>query len=213
MASAKEEILSKIKKALSVENVAPVIPDLESEIYSPLADEDLVVAFATIFKEKGGELLYCRSEEDLMAGIHNFLTTYKFTKVHAWDEITAEFLQDQDCKVITHDKELENIEVAFTICETLVARTGSIFVSSANLSGRRLTIYPPHHAVIAVASQIVPDIEDALNQMHRIYAAGLPSMLSLITGPSRTADIEKTLVLGAHGPKRLTLFLLDDMQA
>jgi L-lactate dehydrogenase complex protein LldG len=42
------------------------------------------------------------------------------------------------------------------------------------------------------------------------YGATLPSMLSLTTGPSRTADIEKTLVLGAHGPRRLTLFLLED---
>ncbi|MBC7447901.1 MAG: LUD domain-containing protein, partial [Hymenobacteraceae bacterium] len=62
----------------------------------------------------------------------------------------------------------------------------------------------------AHCSQVVADIRPALELMQRRYGRRLPSMLSLITGPSRTADIEKTLVLGAHGPRQLVVFLLDD---
>ena len=64
--------------------------------------------------------------------------------------------------------------------------------------------------VLAQPSQVVAEIADALATAQSRYGAGLPSMLSLTTGPSRTADIEKTLVLGAHGPRRLTLFMLED---
>ena len=212
MPSAKDEILGKIRKALSVGNDAPVAPDLTSPIYAPLPDEDLVVAFAHMFKEKGGELIYASSEEELSEGISGFLYAYQYRQVYVWDTIAADFLADQNCQVITNDKNLEDIEVAFTICEMMVARTGSIVVSSAKASGRRLSIYPPHHVVIAAASQIVADIDDAFKALKRLYPEQLPSMVSMITGPSRTADIEKTLVLGAHGPKRLTLFLLDDIE-
>ena len=212
MPSAKEEILGKIRKALAVGNEAPVAPDLTSPIYAPLPDEDLVVAFAQIFKAKGGELFHASSEEDLSEGMNSFLQAYGYKEVHVWDPIAAEFLTDQNCKLITNDKNFEQVEVGFTICEMMVARTGSILVSSAKASGRRLTIYPPHHVVIAAASQIVADIDDAFKALKRLYPEHLPSMVSMITGPSRTADIEKTLVLGAHGPKRLTLFLLDDLQ-
>jgi L-lactate dehydrogenase complex protein LldG len=54
------------------------------------------------------------------------------------------------------------------------------------------------------------DLKDSFSLIKKKYGTNLPSMLSVITGPSRTADIEKTLVLGAHGPKDLYVFLLDD---
>jgi L-lactate dehydrogenase complex protein LldG len=77
--------------------------------------------------------------------------------------------------------------------------------------GRRLTIYPPIHVVVAFASQIVPDLPEGIAYLRQLHPEGLPSMVSLVTGPSRTADIEKTLVLGAHGPKELHVILIDDL--
>ena len=65
--------------------------------------------------------------------------------------------------------------------------------------------------MVARASQLVPDIKDGLNLLRGKYEGKMPSMISLVSGPSRTADIEKTLVLGAHGPKQLVLFLIDDL--
>jgi L-lactate dehydrogenase complex protein LldG len=63
--------------------------------------------------------------------------------------------------------------------------------------------------VLAYTSQLVPDLKDAFKLIKEKYGQQIPSMISTITGPSRTADIEKTLVLGAHGPKELFVFLLD----
>jgi L-lactate dehydrogenase complex protein LldG len=60
-------------------------------------------------------------------------------------------------------------------------------------------------------TQLVPDIKDGLQLIKSKYGNKIPSMISLVSGPSRTADIEKTLVMGAHGPRELVLFLIDDI--
>jgi L-lactate dehydrogenase complex protein LldG len=83
-------------------------------------------------------------------------------------------------------------------------------VSSGQMAGRQIFVYPDVHIVLANASQLVPDIKDALIRIRKKYDNRMPSMITMITGPSRTADIEKTLVMGAHGPKELFVFLLED---
>ena len=92
----------------------------------------------------------------------------------------------------------------------LVARTGSMILSSASLSGRTTSVYAPVHICIAKTNQLVYSIDQALENMVSKYGDSIPSMMSLATGPSRTADIEKTLVVGVHGPKEVFCFLTDD---
>ncbi len=82
-------------------------------------------------------------------------------------------------------------------------------LSNGNAAGRRLSIYPGVHIVLAYTSQLVPDLKDGFALIKKKYGTEIPSMISNVTGPSRTADIEKTLVLGAHGPKELFVFLLE----
>ena len=64
------------------------------------------------------------------------------------------------------------------------------------------------NVVLARREQLVADLPAAFELLKQKYAANYPSMISFITGPSRTGDIERILVLGAHGPKRLTIFLI-----
>jgi L-lactate dehydrogenase complex protein LldG len=82
-------------------------------------------------------------------------------------------------------------------------------LSSAVSSGRTTSVYTPVHICIARVSQLVYDVKDALAAMQLKYGNKMPSMVSFATGPSRTADIEKTLVVGVHGPKEVYCFLLD----
>jgi L-lactate dehydrogenase complex protein LldG len=103
---------------------------------------------------------------------------------------------------------LEACDAGITACETLVAQTGSILVSSATCGGRALSILPHVHVVVATLDQIVPTLGDAFQVVRERHAGRLPSMLSFITGPSRTGDIERILVLGAHGPKELIVLLV-----
>jgi L-lactate dehydrogenase complex protein LldG len=104
---------------------------------------------------------------------------------------------------------LESCDAGITSCEALVSQTGSILVSSATGGGRGLSILPHVHVVVATLDQIVPTLGDALHQAKDRHAGRMPSMLSFITGPSRTGDIERILVLGAHGPKELIVILVD----
>ncbi len=129
--------------------------------------------------------------------------------------VLAPFLAEQpDANVLSvapgYDKlELERAQVGVTLCEVLVAQTGSVCVTSRQSGGRVLSVLPEHHVVVAYRSQIVGDLSDAYAELAKRYPSGYPSMISFITGPSRTGDIERILVLGAHGPKRLTVLLID----
>ncbi len=110
-----------------------------------------------------------------------------------------------------YDKDaLERCDAGLTGCECLVAQTGSVCVTTHSSGGRALSVLPPHHLVIARRGQMLPDLTAAYDLLAERYgAAGYPSFISFITGPSRTGDIERILVLGAHGPKRLTILLID----
>ncbi len=102
--------------------------------------------------------------------------------------------------------EMEASDAGLTECEALVAQTGSVLVSAKSSGGRALSVLPPHHIVVARASQMVADLGAAFAGLKAKYGEQYPSFLSFITGPSRTGDIERILVLGAHGPKKLTIF-------
>ena len=100
----------------------------------------------------------------------------------------------------------EASQATITCAEALVAQTGSVFVSAA-CGGRGASIVAPVHIVVATIEQLVPSLEAAFSRLQQTGAAGKNSMLCLITGSSRTADIEKIIVMGAHGPRRLVVIL------
>jgi len=104
--------------------------------------------------------------------------------------------------------DLESCDAGLTECELLVAQTGSVLVSAPSAGGRALSVLPPHHVVLARLDQLVPDLTAAFTSIKARYGDSFPSFFSFITGPSRTGDIERILVLGAHGPKRLTILII-----
>ncbi len=101
---------------------------------------------------------------------------------------------------------LETSQATITLAEALVAQTGSVFVSSS-CGGRGASVAAPVHIVVATLDQLVPDLDAAFARLRERGAQEKNSMLCLITGSSRTADIEKILVMGAHGPRRLVVVL------
>ncbi len=105
-------------------------------------------------------------------------------------------------------RDLETCSVGITECDALVAQTGSVLVTTRSAGGRAISVLPPHHVVLARANQLLSDLSEAMAFLKKKYAPNYPSFISFITGPSRTGDIERILVLGAHGPKKLTIVLL-----
>lgn len=108
---------------------------------------------------------------------------------------------------------LEQCLVGITGCEALIAQTGSILVTCTGSGGRALSVLPPHHIVIATADQLVENMSAGYALLREKYGEKLPTQITFITGPSRTGDIERILVLGAHGPRRLTVILIDNTSA
>ncbi len=103
--------------------------------------------------------------------------------------------------------DLEVCDAGITTCDVLVAQTGSLVVNSRTSGGRALSVLPPHHVVLARRDQLVCDLTAAFQRVEALHGQNWPSMISLVTGPSRTGDIERILVLGAHGPKKLTVLM------
>jgi L-lactate dehydrogenase complex protein LldG len=100
---------------------------------------------------------------------------------------------------------LEKCDVGISECDALIAQTGSVLVTNRSAGGRALSVLPQHHVVLARREQLVADLPAAMELLKTRYSPNYPSMISFITGPSRTGDIERILVLGAHGPKKLTI--------
>ncbi|MFT4022459.1 MAG: LUD domain-containing protein [Flavihumibacter sp.] len=82
-------------------------------------------------------------------------------------------------------------------------------LSAGQESGRTTSVYAPVHICIAGAGQLVYDVRDGLKFLKEKYGDKIPSLISFATGPSRTADIEKMLVVGVHGPKEVYCFLVN----
>jgi len=206
--TSKEKLLKKIRKALLEKRENPY-PNVEDLPHYPKAIELPEVLFAEQFAAISGQFVFCEDEVQFIENLLGLAEERKWHKIYCWEPPLQDILTRFDYPFFETDKDFEQAEVGFTLCEALIARNGSILLSNANMAGRRLSIYPPVHIVLAYSSQIVLDIKDGFKLIKNKYGKNLPSMISNVTGPSRTADIEKTLVLGAHGPKELFVFLLD----
>lgn len=100
----------------------------------------------------------------------------------------------------------EQSQATVSRVEALVAQTGSILVS-ASCGGRGASVVAPCHIAVAGTSQLVPDLATALKNASQNGILEKNSFACMISGSSRTADIEKILVQGAHGPRRLVVIL------
>jgi L-lactate dehydrogenase complex protein LldG len=207
--SSKELMLKKIRKALleKRDNPHPNIED--TPLYKPTAEIPEIL-FAEQLTAVSGNFIFCENGIDFIENILELADKFKWRKIYCWEPELQRLLSTYEFPFYKTDKDFEMAEVGITMCEALIARNGSILLSNQNEAGRRLSIFPHHHIVIARTGQMVMDLKDGFTLIKNKYGTQIPSMISTITGPSRTADIEKTLVLGAHGPKELFVFLIDD---
>lgn len=108
-----------------------------------------------------------------------------------WDETTADALFDCDCGI--------------TDVYAGVAETGSLVIRPTPAHGRALSLVPPIHVAVVEPRNLVPDLLDLLRKLH---SDGVGSGTVMITGPSKTTDIEGNLVTGVHGPGKVRIFML-----
>ena len=217
----RENIFTRIREALSVEAQAHGPKNLPT----PTDHRSVMPAVGKTFDEQ--ITLFARNAADLRA-------TFKVLKdeTELRSELAALAAAENWKRVASHESqlagthasslglpvlftdggydkaELEKCDVGISECDALVAQTGTVVVTSRTAGGRALSCLPPHHVVIARRGQLVPDLPTAFTVIKEKHGAKFPSMISFITGPSRTGDIERILVLGAHGPKKLTIYCI-----
>ena len=206
--SPKENILKKIRQALSTPVPIPY-PNSEGHdsVYQP-QQQELEIEFAENFTKLLGVFSYCADKKELAEQLKLLAEKKQWQKIYCRDAVLKNMLQQNDY-IPEWFADLNTCSVSITDCELLIARTGSMVMSSAQPSGRTTSVYAPTHICIAYTSQLVYDIKEGLQKLKEKYAGKLPSLITFATGPSRTADIEKTLVVGIHGPKEVYVFLVE----
>ena len=225
MSDARSDIFARIREALKVKAPKPHLkgdggPGKTSSVAKPwlpdggeTADASLNILAEQLAKLKA-VLIRVPDHAAAAQAVAELSASKKWKKVayHGHDLLrpvaSALSCETWEADASFDKQRLEGCDAGITTCESIVAQLGSILVSSASSGGRALSILPHVHVVVAEASQVVPDLGSALALMKARHGDQMPSMLSFITGPSRTGDIERILVLGAHGPKELYLVLV-----
>lgn len=205
----REDILDEIKRGLrtaSFDNAK--IVDFQSPVFRN-PSESLEIEFVQELQKVNGKFVFCMNEVELVQNLHVLIEKEEWDSISCIDPFLQDFLKEADIPFDSGEDSFNEMKAGITRCEILVARSGSIVVSP-NHSGRRMNVFPPVHIVVAFTSQLVYSLKEAFEIIQKKYDGEMPSSLTVITGPSRTADIEKNLVLGAHGPKELYVFLVID---
>jgi len=186
---ARSNILNRIRVALRTEAPRPPAPT-ETPIWPPAGDHE--TRFREEFVALRGELI------DGADKLPEFLKPFERVATDG-SELVRLAVGDGNASV-------READIGVTGCDCLVAQTGSIFISTRSAGARAWSALPPVHLVIARRDQLMPDLAAAFVLIRKRYDRHCPSSVCLITGPSRTADIEKILVMGAHGPKRIAVY-------
>ncbi len=202
--TSRNNILKKIRMALAHPTPLP-FPKSEGPqpVFQP-QQQDLVVEFAEQFTQLQGKFIFCMDEQELAEHFAKLCYQNQWTQIYCEEERWKPVIQPNLLY-----KDIATCEASVTSCEYLIARTGSIVLASVH-QGRVPSVYAPVHVCIATTSQLVYDVKDGLLGLKDKYRQFLPSSITFATGPSRTADIEKTLVVGVHGPKEVYCFVVDD---
>lgn len=179
-----------------------------------------------------------RGQGDLAARVETFIeqaemVSTTIAQVAAGDDVPAEaarFLRDNDLPASLRMGEDERLRAlpwsatqlaistgasagddlnAVSFAEAGVAETGTLAFVSGPHNPTTLNFLPDNHIVVLHAHDIEADYESVWRRLRARYGAGvMPRTVNLVTGPSRSADIEQKLLLGAHGPRRLHVILV-----
>lgn len=205
--TARENILKRIKQALKQPVPVPFPAASADNHFVPMTQEP-VLEFAERFTALQGKFCYCSGVSELAEQLRMLAEKREWKKIYCRDKQIKDGLKSNGYEPEYHGS-LASCDAAITGCEYLVARTGSILLGSGNESGRTVSVYAPIHICIAYAHQVKADFADGIEALFE-PGKKYPSMVTLATGPSRTADIEKTLVVGVHGPKEVYCFLIEE---
>ena len=229
MSEARERVLAAIRSSL---RRGSLDPKLEAELRARVASRrrNLVPARAAALEHRDQVDLFVAMAEEVQA------TVIRVTSLAAVPDAIARYLAAENLPaelVIAPDPSLDAIpwqerpllrirrgraeaedKVSLTPCHAAIAESGTLMLISGPQTPTTLNFLPDTHLVVVHADQVVATYEDGWDRLRAGGAAEkLPRTINFITGPSRTADIEQHIELGAHGPRRLHIVLVEEDRA
>jgi len=204
----RERILSRIRSALT--KPAPQHAAMQAaQIFAPVFDP--LARFQKECTDNVAECILTPDSDATAENLRSLLQRIPSGEVYVQDapvlrRIAEKSISGRPIRWSSEGPPNEASQATITLAESLVASTGSVLVASCD-GGRAASVIAPVHIVVAGQDQLEPDLDAALTHARERGLAARNSFLCLITGSSRTADIEKILVLGAHGPRRLVVLL------
>jgi len=229
--SARERILGKLRAA------APAPQDLAALTDTATLQQRIDLHYADAALRSATPMQLAQRLESVMGAVR---TDVWHSDAHSWPQLLADKLADAGVRRLLLDagraegaalaaalppsvqsllfgqpleqwkSELFNsVDAGFTVARSGIAATGTLIVVPDAGTPRTVSLVPPLHVALVYASTLHADLHAAMRAEG--WSAGMPSNLVMISGPSKTSDIQQTLAYGAHGPRALWLIIVDDV--
>jgi L-lactate dehydrogenase complex protein LldG len=208
--TSKEKVLKAIRNALAETDHSRKVMDIDTKtsIYSPI-EEFPEVYFAKRLEQNRGRFIYCTDVFEAMINLQHIITENKYNSIYTNESDIEHFLKESSINFINYEQGLKKAQAAITLCECLVARFGTVVMSSRQSTGRKAHTLPEAHIVIAFKGQVINEITSAFQFLQNKYGKEMPSMITFITGPSRTDAIQGEFVYGVNGAANLFVLYID----
>ncbi len=215
MKSARDQILARVAEAVGPEGADTITEArLEKRFLNPPNhlrpqwDDDPIKRFVTKLRAVAGSVNVVNTAADVAKSISDFLQENDLpeTIVLAPDDRLSGYPWPDELKISRRNALAEDITTV-TAAEAGVIETGSLVLCSSPKCPTGINFLPENHIVILHQKQLVKNLEDGWKRAMESSNV-IPRTVNIITGPSKTADIEQTMEYGAHGPRRLHVILL-----
>ena len=208
----KEQILAKVREAVMAkdENKFSDV-NMQADTWTPFKEEDGAdFTFVERFKENGGIFIYFESKENFIEAMKQYVVENQWEPLCSTSKKIEEVFKDSGIELSRDYKTKRKKTVSITDCECLIAHTGSIMVTDTCAGSRAAYSNADMLLVYASPSQIVASMKDAIHLVKEKYGSNKPSESVIISGASKSTEIDNQLVIGAQGVKQIALFLVEE---
>ena len=209
----KEQILANVRNAI-IEKPEAMFKDidLKTDTWKPIKEEDgNAITFVQKFKDMGGIFIYLESEAEFGDCVRQLAPQNGWEPLWCTSPKMQQLLEQYGLRysIEPYIEDKRKI-VCITDCEYLIAQTGSIIITDYNSGSRKAYTDSDVLLVLARTDQIVGGVKEALQNLKSRFSSQEASQAVIITGQTRTYDIEQELIQGVFGPRQIAVFLIDE---
>ena len=227
----RDEFLANVRRAAEIGRAYRVhTTEISDQAGYVGTDQDLCVKMADEVNAVGGVATVVEDQQAALERLGEILTKYRPKSALCWQHDLLErlgltrFLEEHGVQYSQHESRSSRptetcretwleADIGITSTDIAIAETGSLMVASGPGHERVVSLLPPVHVAIVGRHQIVPDLFDAVSWLREQGVDNLASNVTLISGPSKTGDIELQLTTGVHGPGHWYVILIRQADA